>query len=139
MMHRTSLLGNVGGDAELGKTRGGTDVLNFSVAVNEKYTNKKNEEIEDTYWYDVEIFGSRGVALEKFITKGMPIFVEGRLRAEAWNAKEAKSGDDPKKKMILTVANYRDAVQFISGGKSRDETDEANKVATAEELFGSDT
>lgn len=74
--------GNVGSAPEI-RDVNGTKVANFSIAVNENYTNKSGEKVENTHWYRVEAWdGSNGKGLvsnviEKYVGQGTTVFVQG--------------------------------------------------------------
>lgn len=82
-LNRVMLLGNLGRDPEL---RGSTTAaLSFSVATTESYFDRRtNERKERTDWHNVVVFGKRGEALSKILTKGMKVFIEGRLQTSSY-------------------------------------------------------
>jgi single-strand DNA-binding protein len=82
--NRAHLEGNIGKDAVLKTTPSG-DVVNFSVAVNETWTDKSNNRRTDTAWFQVQVWG----ALTKFaatLTAGTPVIVEGKMKPETYTA-----------------------------------------------------
>lgn len=83
-LNQVMLMGNLGADAELKTTSAGS-VLKFSLATTrawiEKETNNKKEE---TVWHRVTIFGRRADALQKFLTKGTRVFVNGRIHTSSY-------------------------------------------------------
>lgn len=82
------LLGNLGADPELRATAGGQSVLNLRLATTETYLDKEKNRQENTQWHTVVVWGKRGEALSKFLTKGSRIFVEGGLRTSSYDDKE---------------------------------------------------
>lgn len=77
--------GNLTRDPELRATGGGTSVLQFGVAVNERVKNPQTEEWEDRpNFVDCVMFGKRAEALSNLLDKGMKVAVEGRLRYSSW-------------------------------------------------------
>ena len=87
-LNRVLLIGNLGQDPELRHTQGGQAILNLRIATNESYLNRDGERQEKTEWHTVIIWGKRGEALSKFLTKGKQIFVEGRLQTRFWEDKQ---------------------------------------------------
>jgi single-strand DNA-binding protein len=87
-LNRVMLIGNLGQDPELRYTQGGQAVLNLRLATNESYVNKDGERQDRTEWHSVIIWGKRGEGLNKVLSKGKQIFVEGRLQTRSWEAKE---------------------------------------------------
>lgn len=89
-LNRVMLLGNLGADPELRFTPGGQAVLNMRVATTESYLDRDKVRKERTDWHNVVVWGKRGEALGKFLTKGSSLFVEGSLRTSSYDDKEGK-------------------------------------------------
>lgn len=83
-LNRVMLLGNLGADPELRVTPGGQALLKLRLATTETYLDKNNVRQERTEWHRVTMWGKRGEALGKFLTKGDRIFVEGRLQTSSY-------------------------------------------------------
>jgi single-strand DNA-binding protein len=84
------LIGNLGQDPELRYTQSGQAVLNLRLATNESFLNRDNERQERTEWHTVTIWGKRGEALNKILSKGKQLFVEGRLQTRSWEDKQGQ-------------------------------------------------
>jgi len=77
------LIGNLTKDPELRYTPQGTPVASFRLAVNSKY--KQSDEIkQETMFIDNVVFGKQAEACSKFLSKGSPVLVEGRLQERRW-------------------------------------------------------
>jgi single-strand DNA-binding protein len=87
-LNRVMLLGNLGSDPELRYTQSGQAVLNMRIATTESYLDRNKVRQERTDWHNVVLWGKRGEALAKFLTKGTTIFVEGGLRTSSYDDKE---------------------------------------------------
>jgi single-strand DNA-binding protein len=87
-LNRVMLLGNLGADPDLRYTQGGQAVLNIRLATTESYLDRNKVRQERTDWHNVVVWGKRGEALAKFLTKGSTIFVEGGLRTSSYDDKE---------------------------------------------------
>lgn len=83
-LNRVMLLGNLGADPELKMTAGGQAVLKLRLATTETYLDRNNTRQERTEWHSVTLWGKRGEALAKFLSKGERIFVEGSLRTSSY-------------------------------------------------------
>lgn len=85
-LNRVLLFGNLGSDPELRFTGGGTGraVLHMRLATSESYLDASQVRQERTDWHDVTIWGKRGEALAKVLTKGARVLVEGRLHTSSW-------------------------------------------------------
>src|SRR5215467_14294706 len=87
-LNRVMLLGNLGADPELRYTQVGKAVLNMRLATTESYLDANKVRQERTDWHNVVLWGKRGEALAKFLTKGSTIFVEGGLRISSYDDKD---------------------------------------------------
>ncbi len=83
-LNRVMLLGNLGADPELRVTPGGQAILKLRLATNETYLDRNNVRQERTEWHRVTVWGKRGEALGKILTKGDLLFVEGRLQTSSY-------------------------------------------------------
>lgn len=86
-LNKACIAGNVGNDPEIRKTGSGMDVANFSVATNERWKDKQTgEQKERTEWHKVVVWGALVPAvIEKYVSKGTPIYVEGEIRTRSWD------------------------------------------------------
>jgi single-strand DNA-binding protein len=89
-LNRVMLLGNLGADPELRMTAGGQAVLKMRLACSESYLDKNKVRQERTEWASVVVWGKRGEALAKLLSKGSRVFVEGALRTSNYDDKEGK-------------------------------------------------
>ena len=107
-INRVVLSGNLTRDPEL-RQAGSTTVLQLGIAVNERFKNSQTDQWEDRpNYFDVLIWGRRGEALSRHLTKGQKIALEGRLRWSHWDDKNTGS----KRSKVEIVA---DSVDFMSG------------------------
>jgi single-strand DNA-binding protein len=89
-VNKAILVGNLGRDAEMRFTAGGTPVATVSLATTEKFTDRDGQKREDTQWHRVVIWGKTAEALHEYLTKGKQIYVEGRIQTKEWTDKEGK-------------------------------------------------
>src|ERR1700728_3686157 len=87
-LNRVMLLGNLGADPELRFTQAGQAVLNMRLATTESYLDKDKVRRERTDWHNVVIWGKRGEALAKILTKGSSVFIEGSIRTSSYDDRE---------------------------------------------------
>jgi single-strand DNA-binding protein len=87
-LNRVMLLGNLGADPELRYTQGGQAVLNMRLATTESYLDRDKVRRERTDWHNVVVWGKRGEALSKILSKGSTLFVEGSLRTSSYDDRE---------------------------------------------------
>lgn len=83
-LNQVSVSGNLGADAELRSTRGGTPVLTFALAVNERVKQADGTWGDKASWIDCVLFGMRAQALADWLRKGSKVAVQGRLRTSTW-------------------------------------------------------
>lgn len=86
-LNKAILIGNLGVDPELKFTQGGQAVLRIRLATTEKYKNQAGEMQERTEWHTVVVWGKRGEALHKILSKGKQIYVEGRIQTRSYDDK----------------------------------------------------
>ena len=89
-VNKAILIGNLGKDAELRYTAGGSPVASVRIATTERYTDREGQKKEDTQWHDVVIWGKTAEAIHEYLVKGKQIYVEGRLQTRKWTDKEGK-------------------------------------------------
>lgn len=87
-MNRVFLLGNLCADPELRTTQNGTAILKLRLATNERYLDANKAWQERTEYHSAIVWGKRGEALHRFLTKGSSVFVEGSLRTSSYEDKE---------------------------------------------------
>ncbi len=87
MKNRVQLIGHVGSDPEV-KTFEGGKVANLNIATNDSYTNKKGEKVEQTEWHRLVAWDKNAEIIEKFVTKGKEIAIEGKLTSRSYDDKE---------------------------------------------------
>lgn len=84
-INRVNISGNLTRDPELRATTGGTQVLSFGMAVNDRRKNQQTVEWEDyPNFVDCTMFGSRAEKISRYLTKGCKVAVEGKLRYSQW-------------------------------------------------------
>jgi single-strand DNA-binding protein len=99
-----AFIGRIVGDCKINYTATGKSVVNFSMAINEKYNDK-----EYANFVDIVMWGKFGEALSKYLLKGQQILVSGSIRQDRWQ----KDGQNHSK--IKFVAKD---VQLLGGKKS---------------------
>ena len=82
---KVQAIGNLTRDPELKYLESGTAVANFSIAINESYTDKNSgEKKESVCFVEVEAWGRHGEVVNEYLSKGSRIFIEGTLKFEQW-------------------------------------------------------
>lgn len=109
--NKVILAGNLTRDPELRYTPKGTPVGKIGLAINRTWTTENGEKKEEVTFVDVELFGRTAENTAKFLAKGRPAMVEGRLRLDQWNDKESGA----QRQRLVVVAEQ---VQFLGAPKS---------------------
>ena len=89
-VNKAILVGNLGRDAEMRFTAGGTPVATVSLATTERFTDREGQKREDTQWHRIVIWGKTAESLHEYLTKGKQIYVEGRIQTREWDDKDGK-------------------------------------------------
>lgn len=108
--NKVILLGNLTRSPELRVTPKGTNVCQIGLAVNSTYKDKDGNSKEDVTFVDVDAFGKQAEVIAKYMEKGRPILIEGRLKLDSWQDKDGNKRS--KLKVIL------DSFQFVGGRQS---------------------
>jgi single-strand DNA-binding protein len=87
-LNKVMLIGNVGKDPECRYTESGSAVATLSLATTNRRKNKQGETVEETEWHRVVAYGKLAEIIEKYIDKGKPIYIEGRLQTRKWTDKQ---------------------------------------------------
>ena len=87
-VNKVILVGNLGKDPEIRHLEGGAAVANFTLATSESYKDKSGARQESTEWHNVVVWRGLAEIAEKYLKKGMTIYVEGKLRTRSWDDKD---------------------------------------------------
>ncbi len=100
LRNRVQLIGNLGNEPEIINLESGKKLAKLNLATNDSYTNDKGEKITDTQWHHVVAWGKTAELIEKYLSKGKEVMIEGKLTHRSY---EDKNGD--KKYMTEVVAS----------------------------------
>lgn len=91
-VNKVILIGNLGKDPEVRRLENGAIVANFSLATSEVYTDRSTgEKKEITDWHDVVLWRGLAEVAEKYLRKGVKIYVEGKLKKRSWQDKDGQT------------------------------------------------
>ena len=106
-INKVCITGNLTRDPELRETPSGFQVLNFGVAVNDRWKNQQTQQWEDRpNFVDCTMFGNRAASVSRFLSKGSKVAIEGKLRWSQWEAQ-----DGSKRSKLEVVV---DELEFMS-------------------------
>jgi single-strand DNA-binding protein len=123
-INKILLMGNLTRDPQLSYTPSQTAVVDFGLAVNRRWTSRDGEKKEETCFVDCRAFGRTAENLNKYMSKGRPLFVEGRLTFDSWTAQDGTK----RSKHRVTIENF----QFLPGtsGPGARQTDQNARDTT---------
>ena len=102
-LNKAMLMGNVGKEPDI-RTANGEKVANFSLA-----TTFKGGEKETTEWHNIVVWGKKAEVIEKYVSKGSSLYVEGTIRTRSW--------DDQQGERRYTTEIVAHTIQLLGGKK----------------------
>jgi single-strand DNA-binding protein len=129
-INRVIITGNLTSDPELRSLATGTSVCKLRVACNtRRKDNSTGEWVDKPNYFDVTVWGAQGENCARYLSKGRPVAVDGRLEWREWDAQ-----DGTKRQAVEIIA---DSVQFL-GGRGEGGGDGGNQFVPAGASAGSD-
>lgn len=116
--NKVLLMGNLTRDPEVRYTPKGTAIATIGLAVNRVWTTDAGEKKEEVTFVDVDVWGRQAETVGQYLSKGSPLFVEGRLKLDTWDDKET---GQKRSKMRVVCENF----QFIGAPKGKSEVSDA--------------
>jgi single-strand DNA-binding protein len=105
------LVGNLTRDPELRVTPKGTNICQFGLAVNRQFKDDSGQTRDETTFVDIEAWGKQAELIAKYLTKGSPALVQGRLKLDQW---EDKQSGQKRSKLKVVLEN----IQFLGSPRS---------------------
>lgn len=105
--NKVILLGNLTRDPETRVTANDLTICKMGLAVSRVYSTRDGERREETTFVDVDAFGRQAEVITKYLRKGSPIMIEGRLRLDQWESNEGQK----RSKLCVVLENF----QFVGG------------------------
>jgi single-strand DNA-binding protein len=125
-VNKAFLIGHIGKKPEKLEFENST-LLKFTLATSESYKDKNNNEWkQSTEWHNIAVWGPRAQGLSKFLRKGDPVYVEGKITQRSWEDKEGN-------KRYMTEIVARD-VKPLGGGSSSDQGQEEPPKHTDDDI-----
>ena len=111
--NKVILIGHLTREPQLSYLPSQTSVCEFGMAINRVFKKQDGSEGKEICYVDCQMFGKRAEVVNKYFKKGDPIFVEGRLKFDQWNAQDGSK----KSKLRVFVENF----EFVGERKQRQE------------------
>ena len=109
--NKVILIGNLTRDPEMRYTSSGLGIVKFGLAVSRRYRTKQGEDREEVCFVDINVFGKQAENCERYLKKGSPALIEGRLQLDQWDDRETGQ-----KRSRHTISAER--VQFLSSPRN---------------------
>jgi single-strand DNA-binding protein len=87
-VNKVILVGRLGKDPELRSIPSGTSVAKFSLATDDRFTDKAGEKQERTEWHNIVVWGKLAEICGQYLRKGRLVYIEGSIRTDSWDDKE---------------------------------------------------
>ena len=110
--NRVVLMGNVTRDIELKYLQSGTAVTEIGLAMNDRRKTQSGEWVDEPVFVDVTLWGRTAEIASEYLSKGAPVFIEGRLKYDTWET-------DGQKRSKLRVVGERMLLIGPRGDRSR--------------------
>ncbi|MEM1331744.1 MAG: single-stranded DNA-binding protein [Planctomycetota bacterium] len=101
--NKVFLMGNLTRDVELRHTGGNQAVANLGIAVNRRYRTQAGENREEVTFVDCEAWGRTAEVMSQYLSKGRPVFIEGRLKLDQWEGRDGSK----QSKLRVVVENFQ--------------------------------
>lgn len=118
-MNQVYLIGNLTRDPEVRYLPSQVAVGDLRLAVNEKFRTRNGEETERVCYVDVTVWDKQAEVCQRYLSKGSPVMIEGRLELDEWTSKEGE------KRSKLRVRASR--VQFLGSPRNAEFRDGDNR------------
>ena len=112
-LNKVYLMGNLTADPALRYTPGGAAVCELRMAINRTFMAGNGQPREEVTYVDVTVWNKAAENCQRFLAKGSPVFVEGRLQLDQWEDRETGK----RSSRLRVVA---DSVQFLNTSARRD-------------------
>ena len=109
-LNKVMLMGNLTRDPEVRYTPKGSAVADFAIAVNRTWTADNGQKNEETTFVDIVLWARLAEIASQYLTKGSPVFIEGRLQLETWEDKQTSQ-----KRSRMRVVG--ESLQMLGGKK----------------------
>jgi single-strand DNA-binding protein len=111
--NKVILMGNLTRDPEMRVTANGHTICKMGLAVSRTYSTRDGERREETTFVDIDAFGKQAEVISKYMRKGRPIMIEGRLKLDQWESNEGQK----RSKLGVILENF----QFLGGPREEGE------------------
>lgn len=126
-MNIVCISGRLTRDCEILETAGGTAIVKFAIAVNNRVKDKSGEWVDKASFVDCKMFGKRAAAISKRLLKGTAISVDGHLMQEEWTS------NGQRRTALLVIA---DNIELPPGAKAEAQPEAVEAYAEPADAYG---
>ncbi len=105
-VNRVTLAGRLTRGVELKQVPGGQQVAKLGLAINRRFKTRDGEQREEVVFVDCEAWGNTAETMARYLDKGSPVFIEGRLKLDQWD-----QDGQTRSKLKVVIENF----QFVGG------------------------
>lgn len=127
-INKVILVGNAGKDPEIKHLDKGVSVARFSLATSETYRDKDNQKVTNTEWHNIVLWRGLAEIAEKYVKKGSPLYIEGKIRSRTWDDKDGKKH--------YTTEIVADTMQLLGSKQSSDGSAPVTEAIQNEDVPG---
>lgn len=131
-INHVAITGNLTRSPELRATQGGTAVLSFGIAVNDRRKNSSGQWEDVPNFFECVTFGNRATALSDILNKGMKVAISGKLHYSSWEK------DGRKHSKVDIIANDIEIMQNRKQQQQPQQTQAFAPQPTTMDMYDSD-
>ncbi len=128
-LNKVFLMGNLTRDPQLSYLPSQTAVVELGLAVNRRWNGQDGQPREETTFVDIVAYGRQAETISKYLKKGRPFFVEGRLKLDQWEAQDGTK----RSKMRVILEGFQFIDSRPAGGSQQIDGDAAMDEISAPE------
>ncbi|MEN9523705.1 MAG: hypothetical protein RL065_2082 [Bacteroidota bacterium] len=131
-VNKVILIGHLGKDPEVQTFEGGNMKCKFTLATTETFKDKSGQKQEQTEWHNIVMWGSLADIASKFLRKGTPVYLEGKIKSRSWD--DAQSGQ---KKYITEIV--ADNMNMLGGKESSNSNSNNQSYSAAPQVANNES
>lgn len=130
-INKVILIGHLGRDPEVKRLDANTTVAKFSLATTEPYKTKEGTWAEQTEWHNIVMWRQLAERAERDLRKGMPIYIEGKIRSRSWDDKDGNKRyvTEVVADMFSILERRNNDQEHTNTNSSQTQQQQANEVA----------
>ncbi len=129
-LNKVMIIGNVGNEPEMRFTPNGNPVTSFRVATNRVYTTAEGERRQETEWFTLVTWNRLAENCNQFLTKGRPIYAEGRMHTRTWESQDGQKHSLPE--IIASRVIFLDKQAMAALPEDREDKEDREEEGGAE-------